>query len=133
MYRSNEMASTVHNIVRGCLIFTVITLGVVCRAHALDATQTVQGLYQYCKPGADSPRYGLCIGYIAGVGDAMQLLSFGVEQKPDLAQFAICDKPSYGSMVDAFVAWTEQNPAKSETNRIVGVMTALRANWPCRR
>ena len=62
----------------------------------------------------------------------MQLIGVGVEQKPDTVPFAICDKPSYGAMVQAFVNWAEQNPRDWETNRIVGVMTALRANWPCK-
>jgi hypothetical protein len=35
-------------------------------------------------------------------------------------------------MVDAFTAWAEQNPRRSDDNRIIGVMTALRTNWPCK-
>jgi hypothetical protein len=129
------MTLTVHSIAKAGLIPMAVVLALVAAApaRAIDATQTVQGLYQYCKLGADEPRYGLCIGYVAGVGDAMQLLGFGVEQKPELRSFAICDKPSYGSMVAAFVDWAEQNPGKAEANRIVGVMTALRANWPCKK
>jgi hypothetical protein len=126
------MTSIMHHGTRTCLALTAMTFCLFSPARALDSTQTVQGLYQFCKVGEDSPRYGLCIGYVAGVGDAMQIIGLGVEQKPELRTFAICDKPSYGTMVQAFVNWAEQNPSSSESNRIVGVMKALRANWPCR-
>jgi hypothetical protein len=118
---------------RSCLIVAPVTLGLVSPAHAIDSTQTVQGLYQYCKSPEGSPLAALCLGYITGVGDSMQLLGFGVERAPATAAFAICDKPSYGAMVQAFTNWAEQNPRERETNRIVGVMTALRTNWPCKK
>ena len=121
-----------HYIVRACLIFTVMTLGLVSPGHAIDSSQTVQALYQFCKSPDDRSRYGLCLGFITGVGDTMQLIGVGVEQQPDNAPFGICGKPSYGAMVQAFVNWAEQNPGESESNRIVGVISALRANWPCR-
>jgi len=63
----------------------------------------------------------------------MQLIGVGVEQKPETAAiWGICSKPSYEAMVQVFVNWAEQNPSKWESNRVVGVMTALRANWPCK-
>jgi hypothetical protein len=112
-----------------CLILTAMTLGLVSPGHAIDSSQTVQALYQFCKsPEEDA----LCLGFISGVGDAMQLIGVGVEQEPELLPFAICRKPSYGAMVQAFIKWAEQNTGEWETNRIVGVMTALRANWPCK-
>ena len=117
---------------RTCLILAALTLGLGAPAHALDSAQTVQGLYQFCKSPEGSPRSDLCLGFIAGVGDSMQLMGFGVEHDPAIAPFAICDKPTYGAMVDAFTTWAEQNPRRADDNRIIGVMTALRTNWPCK-
>jgi hypothetical protein len=126
------MKFTPHSIVSACLIVAALALGLVSPGHAIDSSQTVQALYRLCKSPEDSAPYGLCVGFVAGVGDAMQLIGIGVEQKPDLAPFGICDKPSYAAMVGAFVTWAEQNPSRADNNRIVGVITALRANWPCR-
>jgi len=117
---------------RACLILAPMTLGLVSPGYAIDSSQTVQALYQSCKSPEDLPPHALCLGFIAGVGDAMQLIGVGVEQKPDTRPFAICGKPSYGAMVQAFIDWAEQNPRERESNRILGVMMALRANWPCK-
>jgi len=126
------MKSTARRLLVACLLVAATAPGPVSRAHAIDSSQTVQALHRSCKSAEGSSPYDLCLGFIAGVGDAMQLLGFGVEQKPEFAPFAICSRPSYGTMVQAFVDWAEQNPGKSDSNRIVGVMTALRANWPCK-
>jgi hypothetical protein len=117
---------------RAGLILAAMTIGLVSRGHAVDSSQTDQALYQLCKSPENSPPYGLCLGFISGVGDAMQLIGVGVEREPETMPFAICEKPSYGAMVQAFINWAEQNPGKWESNRIVGAMTALRANWPCK-
>src|ERR1700739_3849565 len=82
---------------RACLILTAMTLGLVSPAHAVDSRQTVQSLYQSCKSPENWPPYAICLGFIAGVGDAMQLIGIGVGQKPETVPFAICGKPSYGA------------------------------------
>ena len=117
---------------RACLIVAAMTPGAVSPARALDSSQTVQGLYDLCKSPEGSQHSFLCLGFISGVGDSMQLLGFGVERNPSTAVFAICDKPSYGTMVETFIGWAEQNPDKADSNRIIGVMRALRAKWPCK-
>jgi Rap1a immunity proteins len=116
---------------RGLCAAVLIMTGL-SEAAAIDSDQTVQSLYEMCKkPDASFPS-SLCLGYITGVADTMQLLGFGTADHPDLDRFAICAKPSYGAMVQAFITWTEKNPQEGDHNRIIGVMKALRENWPCK-
>jgi hypothetical protein len=114
------------------LFAAVLIMTPLSAATALDPDQTVQGLYGMCKkPDASLPS-AMCLGYISGVADTMQLLGVGAPDHPDLARFAICEKPSYGAMVQAFINWTEKTPQEGDHNRIIGVMKALRENWPCK-
>jgi hypothetical protein len=69
-------------------------------AGALGELQSVQSLLDACKSSATSVQYAVCVGYIAGIGDMMQML--GVDKEQDVT-FAICAKPSYGAMVQAYI------------------------------
>jgi hypothetical protein len=101
-------------------------------ASALEPEQTVKALYDMCKkPDATFPST-MCLGFISGVADDMQLLGFGIKDHPDFDRFAICGNPSYGTIVQTFINWAEKNPQEADHNRVVGVMKALRESWPCK-
>jgi hypothetical protein len=94
----------------------------------------IQALYEACKSqDLNSSRYGLCLGYVAGIGDLMH--AFGAysqkSQDENFIAFSICGKPSYGAIVQAFVNWAEANPQRWSDDRLFGVAEALRATWPC--
>jgi hypothetical protein len=97
-------------------------------AGALGELQSVQSLLDACKSSTASVQYAACVGYIAGVGDMMQMLGVDKEQH---TLFAICAKPSYGAMVQAYINWAEANPKEWGENRLFGVMLALGENWAC--
>jgi hypothetical protein len=93
--------------------------------------QNVQALYNVCKAPESSQLYAVCLGYISGVADTMQLLGAAQERHPEFKPVAICATPSYGAMVQGFVNWAEANPKEWDENRIVGVGGALKKNWGC--
>jgi hypothetical protein len=97
------------------------------------AATDVQSLYDLCKSEDDTAKYPFCVAYIAGVGDMMQALGVhpALDRNSEFAPFAICAKPSYAAMVEAFLNWAKANPQEWGTNRIFGVMLALDQNWPC--
>ena len=101
-------------------------------ANAADPKQDVQSLYNICKEGPTSPSYGLCVGYISGVADMLWFLHLNKQQHPeDTTPFEMCDTPSYGAMVQAYVNWAEKNPKEWDKDRTFGVLAAIAANWPC--
>ena len=53
------------------------------------------------------------------------MITVGIAKKGS-DPFAICDvDTTYGEMVQVFINWVEQNPAKLQSERIIGVMYAL--------
>src|SRR5215472_1785411 len=46
--------------------------------------RTVQGMYEMCK---DPDGEGICIGYIAGVGETMRAIGVASKQTPELSPF----------------------------------------------
>jgi hypothetical protein len=116
---------------RGLLAAALLMTGLPA-ASAFEPEQSVKALYDMCKkPDATFPST-MCLGFISGVADNMQLLGFGLKDHPDLARFAICGNPPYGTMVETFITWAEKNPQEADHARIVGVVKALRESWPCK-
>jgi hypothetical protein len=114
------------------LIAAAILVFGISPTNAAPLDTTVQGLYQQCKSEDANPlvskfQEALCLTYISAVGDTLQAQGAGGAKI-----FSICGKPSYGAMVQAFVNWAEANPRECSKNRLVGVITALSRNWPCR-
>jgi hypothetical protein len=114
---------------RSLLAAAILTFGVFS-ANADD--RNVQWLYESCKM-QDSDRHGICVGYIAGIGDLMHAFgNYSQSQDVNVRAFSICGNASYGAMVQAFVDWAAANPQKWSENYLFGVAEALRVNWPCR-
>jgi hypothetical protein len=109
-------------------VAAMILAAALSRATADD---NVQSLYNLCKTGEGSQEFALCVGYIGGIGSVMQFMGAGLKQHPDLRPFAICGTASNGAMVQAFVYWAGKNPREWTNKQTVGVMAALRENWPC--
>jgi hypothetical protein len=116
--------------IRSLLAAAILTFAVPS-ANADD--RTVQWLYESCQM-KDSDRYGICVGYIAGIGDLMFAFGANARQSQDInvSAFSICGNASYAARVQAFVNWAKANPQKWSDPYLFGVAEALRLNWPCR-
>ena len=91
----------------------------------------VGDLLRFCKEEKGSPHKLICLGYISGIGDTMQVV--GVEALSDKTRdFAMCGIARYNAMVQAFVNWAEKHPKRWEEPRRFGVMAALKELWPCK-
>jgi hypothetical protein len=99
-------------------------------AVADDTPLKVQDLYSACK-GKDMVGESLCVGFVAGVGDAMHFLSAHIPDDPQLRTFAICGTMSHREMVHAFVNWAENHQDKWTEIEVTGVMSSLIETWPC--
>ena len=94
----------------------------------------VQSLHNLCKAEQGSQEFAICAGYISGVAQLMQFIEAEADLRlrPEFREFAICSgSVSYDAMVQAFKTWAEKNPRNGSDDKLVGVMLALRENWPC--
>jgi hypothetical protein len=92
--------------------------------------QDIQKLLEKCNAeGEENYKQFYCIGYVAGIGDAMRLNG----QSGLLDQMSICgEEGTYGAMVQAFMNWAQKHPERWGEHSSVGVITALRESWPCK-
>jgi hypothetical protein len=116
------------------LVRLSLLLGIATAANAaslpLEKSQTVQGLYEWCKAPSNSDLYSLCLAYLAGGGDYAYVVG---RARKDLVYGACApDGTSYGALARAFVNWTERHPEELQTVRVIGVARALTELWPCR-
>jgi Rap1a immunity proteins len=98
---------------------------------ALANDTNVQSLYDACRKGEGTQEFALCVGYVSGIGDMLQVLGSATKEHPDFQPFAICGDASYGAMTQAFINWVQNNPREWTESRLLGVVRALRENWPC--
>src|SRR5262249_32448595 len=99
---------------------------------AADDMQDVQSLYSMCK-NQDAPGFGVCLGYISGVTEMLQSMRVHNERHPETAvPFALCDNPTYGAILQAFINWAEKNPQEWHQHRLAGVVMAIHQTWPCK-
>ena len=112
----------------GAILFLVMQTSV-------SAQFNVQDLYLDCRAPERSPKWALCIAYISGVGNMMQLVGSTQLAHPNewYAPLGICGDPSNGAMMQAFINWAEKNPQEWSTPRIIGVPNALISTWPCQQ
>lgn len=113
--------------VLSCLL-VALSLGPARAADGAGMTK-VGDLYRFCKAENDAPERLLCLGYISGMGDTMQVMAL---LPADIKDFAMCGEASYKAMVQAFVNWAEKHPERWEDPRGSGVMSALKELWPCK-
>ena len=97
-------------------------------ARAAPVDSSVQELYRMCQERDGAVDAWRCTEYVAGVGDALDFSS-GL---PNTKLFAICGRPSYGAMVQAFKNWAVKHPEDWAKSRIYGVALALVQTWPCK-
>jgi hypothetical protein len=93
----------------------------------------VQALHAWCKMPPASPEHAACNGYISAIGDTLIYLSFYKQKHENLQDFpyVICGTPSSDDMVKAFTDWAAANPQEGSSDKMIGVILALRKNWPC--
>jgi hypothetical protein len=105
---------------------------------SLEQEGSVLTLYQWCKAKPSSYEFGLCLGFVSGVGDQMRLNSllahdlWSVEDRKRLSKMGSCHGAiSSRAMVKAFTDWTEKHPDLWNRQSVIGVTMALRDTWPC--
>ncbi len=91
------------------------------RAQA-DSSDTVQALYSNCRETADPYHNDICSGFIEGIAAMMSWDGCQGTQTP-----------THGAMVQAFQNWAATHPQAWSQSKVNGVVTALRATWPCAR
>jgi hypothetical protein len=115
-----------------CIIVAIALVAFVARASA-DDNLTVQNLYSYCQAPEASTERAICIGYIAGVGNVMQMAGALEQVHHDVPYLAvaICGDITTAAMVQAFKNWAKKNPAKWTKHQMLGVTEALFETWHC--
>jgi len=88
--------------------------------------RTVQDLYGTCQRNEPT-----CIAYIAGVFDALVVVSVSKQHDP---LFAVCadSTVTYGAAQQAFFNWAPRHPEHWNKSQLVGVTLSLQETWPCR-
>jgi hypothetical protein len=116
---------------RVLVVAVIFALALLLPVSAAPQCRTVQDMYEACTAPPASTDAAICTGYVSGVGDAMQFIGVKANQHSELRDYAICEQPSYGAMVQAFKNWADKHPQQWGANKIVGVMLALQENWGC--
>lgn len=121
------------------IVALVAALATPCCPVKAQGAETVRSLYQACRPETVSGPKFFCLGYIAGIGDAMQ--ANGLLRHPgtdvvsawqSATSFCPIGVVTTGAMVQAFVNWAGRHPEQWADKGLFGVATALRETWPCR-
>jgi Rap1a immunity proteins len=115
------------------LVSAVILVFSFSRVIAGEADLNVQDLYRFCKAPERSAKSMLCLGYISGVGNMMQLIGVAEKQQADpiLNPLALCGDISGRAMVLAFINWAQKNRPQWTQPQLAGVTLALSETWPC--
>jgi hypothetical protein len=91
---------------------------------------TVQSLRDMCKSD-DADERALCVGFIAGVGDYMRVVSATSLDQRLSSQLGLCGWATHGAMLQAFMNWSDKHPEQWSNSSEIGVGMALRETWPC--
>ena len=89
-----------------------------------DSADTVQALYSNCRETAAAYDSGRCSGFIEGVAAMMNWVVCQETQTPT---------PTQSALVQAFQNWATTHSEAWSQSKVNGVVTALRATWPCAR
>jgi hypothetical protein len=118
------------------IVITVLAATSLCltstaRAAAAD-TSTIHSLYQACTATNNASNFGVCLGFIEGVGHMMHMTQLG---KPgqSLTDIEWCspDHLTREQTLQAFKNWHDAHPEQWDMPGVVGVMLALLSTWPC--
>jgi hypothetical protein len=117
-----------------CVLLASFIMANISRAD--DPKFNVQELYTQCKAPVGTPESLMCLGFISGVADLMQLngvsrKNFSSVQWSAISNEAICGAPTTGAEIQAFINWAEKHPEQWGTFRLIGAIKALRESWPC--
>jgi Rap1a immunity proteins len=120
---------------RCCITVSAFILGLSSAAAELPDIHAneVQTLHAWCKMPPASPQHAACAGYISAIGDTLIFLSFYKQKHENLQDFpyVMCGTPSSDDMVKAFTNWAAANPQEGASDKMIGVVLALRKSWPC--
>jgi hypothetical protein len=97
-------------------------------SHSVTANPsplTVQDLLGLCQRNNT-----MCVGYIAGVSDALTMVSSIPNHN---ALVSVCPEAgvTYGAARQAFINWATRHPEHWPEGLLVGVTLALQETWQC--
>jgi hypothetical protein len=118
------------------IVITVLTAMSQClpstaRADAAD-TSTIHSLYRACTETNNPSNFGVCLGFIEGVGHMMLITQLGKPGQP-LTDLEWCqpDHITREQTLQAFKNYHDAHPEQWDMPGMAGVMFALMSTWPC--
>ena len=117
------------------VIMIAIALGPPARAtRAAGHSGTTQDLYAECTGSSGSLEHFVCLSYISGISDMMQLNGTSSNPEKIRPEMGMCPKndgTTCAAAVQVFQNWAAKNPKSWSMPRSMGVMVARNAAWPC--
>jgi hypothetical protein len=118
------------------LAVVVVAIGwIVATPAGAEEKRTVGDLLAKCR-AEHQPASLICIAYIGGVSEMMNVLSVAENKspaaRPALQGMTSCGQVSWGAAQQAFVNWATAHPEAWEDDRLVGVVGVITRTWPCK-
>jgi hypothetical protein len=120
------------------IVITALTAMSLCltstaRADAAD-TSTIHSLYRACTETNNPSNFGVCLGYIEGVGHMMHLTQLGKPgQSVTNIEWCHPERLTREQTLQAFKNYHDAHPEQWDMPGVAGVMFALLSTWPCQK
>ncbi len=127
----------------GCVVSFLAAPPSMAQESTVMEMNSIQALRFSCRQPERSVGYSVCLGFVAGMSQSMQLNGRTLDRiSPTdtaameyLANTGLCTSetpfPTESAGVQAFLSWADRNPDKWNSNASVGVTKALVEIWPC--
>lgn len=127
----------------GCVVSFLAAPPSMAQGSTVMEMNSIQALRFSCMQPERSVGYSVCLGFVAGMSQSMQLNGRTLERiSPNdatavehLASAGLCTSeapfPTESTGVQAFLSWADRNPDKWNSNASIGVTRALIEIWPC--
>jgi len=127
----------------GCVVSFLAAPPSMAQEPTVMEMNSIKALRFSCRQPERTVGYSVCLGFVAGMSQSMQLNGRTLDRiSPTdtvameyLADTGLCTAetpfPTEITGVQAFLSWADRNPDKWNSNASVGVMRALVEIWPC--
>jgi hypothetical protein len=127
----------------GCVVSFLAAPPSMAQEPTVIEMNSIQALRFSCRQPERSVGYSVCLGFVAGMSQSMQLNGRTLDHISTtdtaaveyLADTSLCAAetpfPTEITGVQAFLSWADRNPDKWNSNVSVGVTRALVETWPC--
>jgi len=127
----------------GCVVSFLAAPPSMAQEPMVMEMNSIQALRFSCRQPERSVGYSVCLGFVAGMSQSMQLNGRTLDRiSPTdtvameyLANTGLCTAetpfPTEITGIQAFLSWADRNQDKWNSNASVGVTRALVEIWPC--